>query len=420
MKITLFGQAPYRFLPPDFEQHHSSVCDTPYSLVTEGGMYASYRQYLDEMMVAARSGFDGIAVTEHGQSVFDMNPNPDLVASAMAYATEIEGLDVAIYPMGRSLGKAREPLRVAEEYALLDVMSGGRLVAGFPVGLSYDANINNGVPPISTRRRFEENFELVLRAWQEREPFAWNGTFSQYPLVNIWPRPLQPRVPVWITGTGNPDTMRMTLQRGLGFNYFGIVGSALTGKRILGRFWELAQELGVAYNPFRVGFMQCVLVAETDERAEAEYGPVVERAFRHWMGSTPPDKRNLPGAVDIRGVQALLRDPGDYGLYGQMNTVTFGQLVEAGAVVAGSPATVRDRIAEFCKDCGIGNLQVMLGFGAMSKDQVTKNIELFASDVAPALRPLWTDAGYQHHWWPQRLGGTPQATAAASEEVEAR
>jgi alkanesulfonate monooxygenase SsuD/methylene tetrahydromethanopterin reductase-like flavin-dependent oxidoreductase (luciferase family) len=413
MKITLFGQAPYRFLPADFEQHFSSVCDPPYALVTDGGMYSSYRQYLDELMTAARLGFDGIAVTEHGQSVFDMNPNPDLVASALAYATEVGGLDVAIYPMGRSLGKAREPVRVAEEYALVDVMSGGRLVAGFPVGLSYDANINNGVPPIQTRRRFEENLELVLRAWREPEPFAWNGTFSQYPMVNIWPRPLQPRLPVWITGVGNPNTMRLTLERGFGFNYFGIVGTRLTGKRIFDRFWELADAAGVERNPYRVGFMQCVLVAESDQRAEKDYAEYVERAFRHWMGATPPDKRNLPGAVDIRGVQALLADPGDYGLYGQMKTVTYGQLVAAGAVVAGSPATVRDQLLGFCGECGVGNLQVMLGFGAMPHELVTQNMELFAAEVAPALRGLWRDRDFPHHWWPRRLGG-----AARLEEPE--
>src|SRR6185437_15545669 len=63
-----------------------------------------------------------------GQSSYDMVPNPYLVAAALAYMTDAEGIDVAIFPMGRSLGKSREPLRAAEEYAMIDVMSGGRLV----------------------------------------------------------------------------------------------------------------------------------------------------------------------------------------------------------------------------------------------------------------------------------------------------
>src|SRR5439155_21848992 len=111
------------------------VCSTPYSLTTPSAVYSTLRDFHDVLMFAARSGFDGLSVTEHSQSAYDMVPNPNLVASALAYMTEAEGLDVAIYPMGRSLGKAREPIRVAEEYAVIDVMSGGRLVSGFPIGL---------------------------------------------------------------------------------------------------------------------------------------------------------------------------------------------------------------------------------------------------------------------------------------------
>ena len=92
--------------------------------------------------------------------------------------------------LGRSLGKAREPLKVAEEYALLDTLSGGRLIAGMPVGLSYDANQNGGIPPIETRFRAREGRALLEKAWSATEPFAWNGKYSRYPFVNIWPRPV--------------------------------------------------------------------------------------------------------------------------------------------------------------------------------------------------------------------------------------
>jgi alkanesulfonate monooxygenase SsuD/methylene tetrahydromethanopterin reductase-like flavin-dependent oxidoreductase (luciferase family) len=230
MKISLFAQAPYRYLPEDFEQHHESVCDVPYSLTTRNGVYSSIRDFMDELMFGARSGFDAVAVTEHGQSSYDMVPNPDLVASALAYMTEAEGIDVGIFPMGRSLGKSREPLRAAEEYAMIDVMSGGRLVPGLVVGLSYDSSINNGVPPIEVRKRFDENLELVLRAWKEQTPFAWNGKFSQYPMVNMWPRPLLADLPTWITGIGNPNTMRMCLQRPGPHVDHGVLGELADGR----------------------------------------------------------------------------------------------------------------------------------------------------------------------------------------------
>ncbi|MQA87984.1 MAG: LLM class flavin-dependent oxidoreductase [Streptosporangiales bacterium] len=422
MKITLFEQAPYRYLPPDFDLHYESVCSTPYfPLVTGDGVYSSIRDFMDELALGARAGFDGIAVTEHGQSSYDMMPNPDLVASAPAHLTETEGLEVAIFPMGRSLGKSREPTRVAEEYAMIDVMSGGRLVAGFPVGLSYDANVNAGVPPMQTRPRFDENLELVLRAWSEREPFAWNGKYSQYPQVNIWPRPLQqPAPPVWLTGVGNPRTMQTCLERGFGFNYLSWFGAKLTGKRIFDRFWDIADQVGVERNPHRMGFLQTVAVAETDERAEREYAEHLEYGFRKGLGSIPPEKLGLPGSIDIRGVQALLKDPGDFGLYYQMRTVTFRELVDAGVVVVGSPATVREQLIEFCRDYRIGNLHAMLAFGSLPRDLTMKNIRLFAEEVAPHLRGLWTDSGFQHHWWPERLGGVPRPVQPSQEEATVR
>ena len=156
MKVSAFAQVGYRTFPEDFEQHHDSSVDTPWRLADPREVRAAFRDYLDGLMLAARSGFDGVVFTEHAQASYDMSANPSLTASALAYATESEGLDVAIFPAGRSLGKSREPVRVAEEYAAIDTVSGGRLVAGFPVGLPYDVCLNNGIPPIELRPRFDE------------------------------------------------------------------------------------------------------------------------------------------------------------------------------------------------------------------------------------------------------------------------
>ena len=407
MKITLFSQAPYRGLPDDFEQHHESVCSTPYSLASRDGVYSATRDFLDVLMFAARSGLDGLSVTEHSQSSYDMVPNPSLVASALAYMTESEGLDVAIVPMGRSLGKAKEPLRVAEEYAHIDVMSGGRLVAGFPIGLSYDAAINNGIAPIDIRPRFDEGLELILRAWNSPQAFAFNGRFSQHAQVNIWPRPLQQHIPVYITGTGNPRTMQMCLERNMAFNYLSWFGAKLTGQRIFDRFWESADQIGVSRNPYRMGFVQTIAVAETDAQAERDYAKHLEYGFRKGLGSIPIEKLGLPGGIDIRGVEALVKDPGDFGMVHRMRTATYRELVDAGCVIAGSPATVREQLREYLKLYGIGNLHAMLTFGSLPRELAMKNVQLFAEEVAPHLRDLWKKDGHVHHWWPERLGGAP-------------
>ena len=309
MKVLAFAQNQYRTFPADFQDKHEGTVTTPWSLADSSEVQAAFRDYLDYIMHAARLGFDGVAFTEHSQTTYDMVPNPSLVASAIAYATETEGLEVAVYPVGRSLGKSREPVRVAEEYAMIDCISGGRLVAGFPVGLMFDAAINNGVPPIEVRQRFEENLPLVLRAWRDKEPFAWNGRFSKLPSVNIWPRPLQqPSPAVWVTGIGNPTTIRLALENNFGFNYFGWVGTRLTARRVMDRFWDLASKLDVPANPYRVAFIQSVCVGETDGRTQsADTVRTSSTSLTRALAPRESRRSRFPAASPFRGSSSCSR-----------------------------------------------------------------------------------------------------------------
>jgi alkanesulfonate monooxygenase SsuD/methylene tetrahydromethanopterin reductase-like flavin-dependent oxidoreductase (luciferase family) len=404
MKVSLFQQAPYRFMPADFEARgEPSVFSVPYEgLVERGKLFDSYRWFVDELLTGLRSGFDGVAVTEHGQTSYDMTPNPNLPAAILANAIRQESPETALIVLGRSLGKTREPLRIAEEYAMLDCLSGGRLVAGLPVGLSYDANLNNGIAPVETRDRYREGHDLLIRSWTEPEPFAWNGRFSQYRLVNSWPRPLQrPHPPIWVPGAGTPGTMTWTVENSYAFVYLSWFGPTLTAQRIFDRFWEIAEQQGEAPNPYRVAFLQSVVVSETDEAAEREYGRYVENEFRQGPGSIPLHWLGLPGYADLRGVEAMLRDPGDFGLAAALKHIEFAQLAETGAVIAGSPATVRDRIVEFVERFRIGNLLVMLQMGGMPHELALRNIQLFAEQVLPGLQEVWADEDWQHDWWPR-------------------
>lgn len=421
MKVSVFSQVPYRRMAEDFAAGQESVVSTSWRTVDLGEVRASFKDSLDQLVHGARRGFDGVAFTEHGQSAYDMAPNPSLLGAALAYATEGEGLDVAICALGRSLGKSREPVRVAEEYAMLDCMSGGRLLAGFPVGLAYDANVNNGVPPIETRARYDENLPLVLRAWSEPEPFAHNGKFSQYPCVNIWPRPLQqPGPPVWITGIGNPQTMQFALENDFGFNYFGAFGVKATGKRIFDRFWQIAEQGGHALNPYRVGIMQAVCVGETDAQAREVYGRHVETYFQRMMGAIPMERMALPGGIGLPGLQAIMRDPGDFGIYQRMRESSLDDLIEAGCVIIGSAETVAEQLMEISTELRIGHLLAMLQVGSMSRELAMENIDRFAEGVLPRLREVHAETGFDNHWWPERLGGKPSGADGQDRQPLAR
>ncbi|MGH7803410.1 MAG: LLM class flavin-dependent oxidoreductase [Candidatus Binatia bacterium] len=411
MKVNVIQQVPYRHLPHDFENRYESVVTTPYALAEPALVHAAYREALDELMHAARMGFDGLAVTEHAQSCYDMAPNPDILAAAVAYATEVEGLKVGILPLGRSLGKAREPLRVAEEYAMIDCITNGRLLAGFPVGLAYDANINNGVAPVEQRARFEENLKLVTRAWTDPEPFAWNGKFHQHPIVNLWPRPIQQPPPIWMTGIGTPKSMVNAVDRGFGYNYFGWFGYKNLGPKVFSRFWKAVEQAGHEPNPYRVGFLQAIAVAETDAQAKELYAEATEYFFRKALGSIPIERMAMPGWIEPAGLEAIFRDPGDFGMFPMMKTITYDQAVEAGCLIAGGPKTVTEQLMAFLRECRVGNLHAMLQFGSMSHALARRNIELFANEVLPTLRQLWTNE-WKHHWWPRALGGVPAQARA--------
>ena len=415
MKISLFQQAPYRFLPEDFEQRYASCVTMPYLVLADAaGMTATVHAMLDETLMAIRLGFDGAALTELGLAAYEVSPYPSLPGAVVANTLRAEDLDAALIMLGRSLGKTREPLKIAEEYAMLDVMSGGRLIAGFPVGLSYDANINQGIPATETRARFQEGYSLLRRAWTSEDPFAFNGRYSQYAHVNLWPRPVQqPNPPIWIPSSGSPGSMSSVLEQDAAFVLLTWLGVKVGGAGIFDSFWEQCAKAGKEVNPHRVAVVQVCAVAETDERAEVEYGPWIERGFRHGLGGIPPHFFLQPGYVAARGLQGMLRSTADPGIGGRLHDVTFKELAEEGCAIVGSPATVRERLEAVCREMKVGNLLVMMHMGEMPHELTAKSIQLFAEEVLPHLKGMWERDGYEHRWWPTGVPRIASAEAVA-------
>ena len=131
MKFCYFHLMPYAHLPDDFEKRYHSVwVDIPNHLYDPLKGHQLYNTYLDELEYADKLGFDGICVNEHHYNAYGGMPSPNLMAAAMAQRTS----QSAIVVLGNSLGLYNPPVRVAEEFAMLDVLSGGRLVAGMPWG----------------------------------------------------------------------------------------------------------------------------------------------------------------------------------------------------------------------------------------------------------------------------------------------
>ena len=182
--------------------------------------------------------------------------------------------------------------------------------------------------------------ELIQRAWAAEEPFPFNGRWFKYPQVNLWPRPVQqPSPPVWVPSGGTPGSMKRALEHDDVFTYLSWFGPKLTGPRIFDRYWEMADELGKDRDPHRLAFLQVVMVAETDAEAERDYAEHLQFHFRRGLGAIPPSGYGLPGYVDIRGLEAQLRDPGDLGLAPGLRTITYPEIVDSQIAIVGGPKT---------------------------------------------------------------------------------
>ena len=404
MKISMFHLMPYRDLPADFEKRYHSVwVDPPFWELADPEKVGQYYNWtLDELIHAAKMGMDGICVNEHHQNAYGFMPSPNVMGSVLARATN--GINTAIVQMGATLPTTNPPIRVAEEYAMLDCISGGRLVAGMPLGSPMDVNLCYGISPIEQRERYYEAHDLILKAWQSREMFAWNGKYFKLPMVNLWPRPIQaPYPPVWVPGSGSLSTWDFSAKHDHCYCFLSYYGNN-TGKRIMDGFWEFVDKSGLEPNPYRAGFLQLVAVSETDAKAEEEYAPHI-RYFYDKCLHIAPELLSIPGHQDYRSLVHSVKNlnPKQAELMMQVPNWKYRDFVENQFVIAGSPASVRDQLMAAVKKLRVGNLMVLLHIGSMPHELTLKNIELFAREVAPHFRGVWDDEGWSNNWWPQRL-----------------
>ena len=190
-------------------------------------------------------GFDAIGVNEHHQNAYGMMPSPNLMAAALARRTT----HAMILVLGNSIALYNPPIRVAEEFAMLDVISGGRLIAGFPVGTSMDTNYCYGENPATLRDKYREAHDLIIKAWAEREPFAWNGKYTKLRYVNLWPQPIQkPHPPIWIPGLGSIETWDFCIDHGYNYSYLSFSGYKRAQKMMEG-YWEHMAKRGKPDEP---------------------------------------------------------------------------------------------------------------------------------------------------------------------------
>ena len=395
MKFVWFNLQPWPYLPDDFREKHRSVwVDIPSSLFDPEKGHELYNTYLDQLEFAESVGFDGIGCNEHHQNGYGLMPSPNLIAAALARRTS----DVALCVIGNSIALYNPPLRVAEEFAMLDCISGGRLIAGFPVGTAMDTNFTYGQIPALTRDKYAEAHDMIIQAWTRDDVFAFDGKYNQLRYVNLWPKPVQkPHPPIYIPGGGSIETWDFCLDHDYNYSYLSFNGYK-GGKALLDGFWERRADRGDRdESPYRTSFAQIICVADTDAEAEKLYAEHVlyffNRCLHVYPGFSDPAGYRTVDTIKAGKLNQLRKENMEL-----FTKLTWKDLVEGGFVIAGSPETVAEQMEFLARSLRVGTVFCLMHAGNMPDWKTRYSTQLFAEKVMPRLRNIWPGWDAEQ-WW---------------------
>jgi alkanesulfonate monooxygenase SsuD/methylene tetrahydromethanopterin reductase-like flavin-dependent oxidoreductase (luciferase family) len=383
LEFFAFNLMPWPYLPDSYDG--PAWIEAPNSLYEPELGHALYNRYLDELEMAEPLGFDGVVLNEHHQSAYGLMPSPNLFAAMLARRTK----RIKIAVVGNALPLYTPPLRVAEEMAVLDVVTGGRLIAGFVVGGGaeyYSFPVN----PTQARARFSEALDLIMRAWTEPGPFEFRGQYFSQRYVNPWPTPLQkPHPEIMIPGAGSPDTMALVAKWGFSYTGLPFFRANVTERNyaLFRRTWLAAGREPAAS---KLGILIPIYVAETDEIARKEYEEhfwYFARRLLNGVQLQPPGYAKAEAALKMESAMA------DF----LLSVKTFDEVLSGGYALVGSPQTVIDRLAEMAETLGSSRIMGLFAIGSMPHELTVKNMTMFAEQVIPELKrsfpegPVWKE-----------------------------
>jgi alkanesulfonate monooxygenase SsuD/methylene tetrahydromethanopterin reductase-like flavin-dependent oxidoreductase (luciferase family) len=374
MKIFNFHLMPYADADLDAIEKNGTAWITFSNAHYDPGKGAElYHRYLDELEYADKLGFDGVCLNEHHQTAYGLMPTPGVLAGALARS--VKRAKIAV--LGRALPLLNNPLSVAEEYAMLDNLTRGRFIAGFVRGIGAEYH-STGVNPTESHDRFHEAHDLIVRAWTEPGPFRYAGNHYRFEYVNLWPRPYQtPHPPIWIPSQGSSDTIKWAAK--MHYTYCQTLSPIAFVARFFQMYRDAAAREGYDATPDQLAWSNSIYVAETDAKAMREAKPHLETLANRFLKM--PTEMLLPPGYTSNESMKRIRAAKTTGL-----PQTAEDLVKNGVVIVGSPATVRERLAEYQDLAGFGTSLTKTQFGTLPAEMVRANQEAIAAEVLPYFR----------------------------------
>jgi alkanesulfonate monooxygenase SsuD/methylene tetrahydromethanopterin reductase-like flavin-dependent oxidoreductase (luciferase family) len=358
MKVSFFETVRYR--PPRPLTTEWPMPSGAYD--PEAGARA-YQEMIQRLRYVEELGFDWVSVSEHHYSPRILSPSP--IVAAAYIAAHLQKITIAV--LG-PIVPLSNPIRVAEELAMLDTLAQGRLVVGLLRGTTNEA-LTYDLDPTEARDRTDEGMELILKAWTEPQPFGWQGRYFTYRTVSIWPRPLQqPHPRAYALGTSREAcefAARHRLGCGVSYGPLDVMAKSTRYYR------EQCARRGWTPAPEQIVYRANMLVADTDEDAHAMLAQQPRGAPFALRASvaeamTALEARNVAGEARMPNVNRAL-------------PTTF----------IGSPDTIVEQVKRCRDEIGAGVIDLSLHPpGSGDVDALMRALELFGKKVLPRIRDL--------------------------------
>ena len=279
-----------------------------------------------------------------------------------------------------------------------------------------------GTNPSLLRQRYHEAHDLVMRAWTEKDTFAFNGRFNQQRYVNIWPRPVQqPHPPIWIPGGGSVETWRWCAEMDYVYCYLSYYGYK-AGRATMDGFWDEMERLGKDRNPYQ---RRLPAIRRRRRNPPARVRSLLPRRPNTSMAAACMSMRAGPRrpAIPARAASA----PASKARSSRRRMPTCAANPPASASPrwrarwmrsstratssSARPTRWRSRFREVATNLNVGHLMLLLQFGNMSKDLCRYNTRMFAEKVMPKLKDLFSE--WEDRWWPQPMAAGQRAAVPA-------
>jgi alkanesulfonate monooxygenase SsuD/methylene tetrahydromethanopterin reductase-like flavin-dependent oxidoreductase (luciferase family) len=339
-----------------------------------------YNEYVEQYILAEEVGIEGIMLNEHHNAPFCMQSKCNVFASILAALTK----KAKIVLLGNPLPLAENPVRLAEELAMIDLISKGRLVSGFVRGGGQE-QLATGVNPAFNRERFQEAHDLIVKAWTTPGPFRWEGAHYQHRVVNPWAVPLQkPHPRIWIPGVISTETIIWAATHG--YPYIALNTPIDRTKRIWDIYDTAAREAGFEPGPDYHGLLKQIHVAETEEKAlhnarqfmwmQGEFTGLAHPVWSTPSGYGSPDNRR----AFVEFASGVSKNP-------RYRPPLEKQLEEL-MIIAGTPKQVIAKLRILLEETRPGILAFWGNDGTVTNEDARTCIRLLGQEVFPAVREM--------------------------------